>query len=143
MTSDLARILILHDLRLPARFGRFDQFPEFRILLKRLVFGDRQIRAVEKIFEAVFIQNAIHNHAELVPLKVNAIISDAEAVQVMPRAIQAAILVEVIFENLLRQAAEFAEDIELKLLRHFRQLSRAGRIEYDLERAHPRDSSNW
>ena len=62
--------------------GGFDEFPEFRILLKRLVFGNREVRAIEEIFERVFVHDAIDQHAEFVSLEINSIIAEAKAMEI-------------------------------------------------------------
>ena len=123
--------------------GRFDEFPEFGVLLERLVFGDGKIGAIEKIFERVFAHDAIDEHAELVAFKVDAVIAQAKAVKIAAGAVQAAIFFQIVLHHFVGQAAKFAQDIKLKFLGHLGELGGAGGIENNLERTHWRFGSNW
>jgi len=78
----------------------------------------------------------MRQHAEFVPLKINAVIAHAKAVQDAPALLQLAELVQFRAEHLLRQAAKLAEDLQLQLLGHARQLGGGGRCEDDLKRLH-------
>jgi hypothetical protein len=116
--------------------GRFDHFPELWILLQRLVFVRFQTGAEEKILQRVPAQNPMHDHAQFVPLEVNAVVAHAEPVQRPPRAFQFAELVQFGVHHLLRQAAKLAEDLQLQFLGHLRQFRGAGWIKNDLEWTH-------
>ena len=56
------------------RFGRFDQVPKLWVLLQNFVLFDRKVGPVEKVFERIFIQNPVNQHAQLIPFKINAVI---------------------------------------------------------------------
>ena len=74
--------------------------------------------------------------AEFVALEVDAEITDAEAVHDPPGALQLAEVLQLGAHDFLGQAPEFAQDVELQVLGHFGEFSRAGRIENDLKRSH-------
>src|SRR6266404_5657943 len=76
--------------------------------------------------------------AEFVPLEVNAIIPNAESVQSLSRPLQFPEALQFRAHDFLGQPTKFAEDRQLKFLRHPRQLRRAGRIKDDLKRTHQR-----
>src|SRR6266550_3866233 len=66
-----ARLFLRH-------FRRLDEFPEFWIFLKRLIFADLDAGTEEKILERVPAQDAVDEHAELVAFKINAVVADAK-----------------------------------------------------------------
>ena len=72
-------------------------------------------------------------HAQFVPLKIDAIIAHAKPVQRAPAQFQFAEGIQFRAERLLGQAAEFAEDMQLEFLGHVRQLGGAGGSEDDLK----------
>ena len=78
----------------------------------------------------------MHQHAEFMPLKINAVIAHAKAVQHAPALLQLAELVQLRAEHLLRQAAKIAEDLQLQFLGHPRQFGGGGWRKDDLERLH-------
>jgi len=117
-------------------FGGLDEFPEFRIFLQRLIFTDLDAGTKEEILECVPAHDAMNQHAERVALKVNAVVADAEAVQDVPVAFQFAEILQFAAHDLLWQAAEVAENLQLQFLGHSRQLGRGGRREDDLKGAH-------
>src|SRR5581483_4313406 len=114
----------------------FDQFPEFRILLQCLVFFQLEPSAEIKILQRVPTENAMNDHAKVVALEINPVIPDAETVQAADRALQFAELIQFGVHDLLGQAAELAQDLELEFLGHAGQLGGAGGIENDLECVH-------
>src|ERR1051325_2188551 len=114
----------------------FDEFPEFRILLKRLVFGNRKIRTIEKVFERVFIHDAIDQYAEFVTFEIDTVIAETKAMKSAASAMETAVFFQIVLYHFFRQAAEFAENVELEFLRHLGQFSRAGGIKNNLERTH-------
>jgi hypothetical protein len=63
----------------------------------------------------------MHQHAKLVPLKINAVITHTKAVQQSPALLQLAEFVQLRAEHLLGQAAKLAEDLQLQFLGHLRQ----------------------
>ena len=113
--------------------GSFDQFPEPRILLERLVFRELEPGAEQEVLEGVAIEDTVHYQAEFVAFEINAVIAHAEPMQDTARALELAELVQFGVHDLLRQAAKLAKDLELKLFGHPRQFRRAGRIEDDLK----------
>ena len=62
-------------------FGGFDEVPEFGVFLQSLVFPDLDAGAKEEILQCVPAQNAVDEHAERMPLKINPVVADAEAVE--------------------------------------------------------------
>jgi len=78
----------------------------------------------------------MHNEAQFVALKVNAIIAHTKSVQNASCALQFPELVQFGVHYLLRQTAKLAKNLQLQLLGHTRQFSRAGRIENNLEWTH-------
>lgn len=74
--------------------------------------------------------------AEVVFFEINAIIAETEAVKDFAVALELSEAFEFGGHDLMRQAAEFAEDVQLQFLRHARKFRRAGRVENNLERAH-------
>ena len=78
----------------------------------------------------------MHDDAQLVPLKIDAIISQPKAMQDLSVPLQFPEPFEIGFHHLLRQPAELAQNVQLQFLGHLRQFNRAGWIEDDLERSH-------
>ena len=117
------------------RFCRFDQFPEFGILLKSFVLAGFQAGTEQKILERVPAENAVDEHAQFVPLEIDAIITHPKTVQRPPAQFQFAEGVQFRAERLLGEAAEFAEDMQLQFLGHARQFGGAGWRKDDLEHA--------
>jgi hypothetical protein len=113
--------------------GGFDHFPKFWILLQGFIFTRGQIRAIKKIFEGVAAQDAMHHHAQLMPLKVNTVIAQAKPLQGLARAFELAKVMRIALEHLLRQPAKLSQDVKLQFSGHFGQFGRAGRIEDDLK----------
>ena len=79
------------------------------------------------------VENPVDDHAELVLFKIDAIIADAKPVENAPGAFQLAELLQLGGHDLLWQAAEFAEDLQLQFLGHLCQFRRTGRIKNDLK----------
>src|SRR5687768_17111348 len=79
---------------------RFDQFPELRILLKGFVFADGEVRTIEKILEAILIQNAVNQDPEFVALEIDSIIAQAEPVQMFAGALEAPVFLEIGLQHL-------------------------------------------
>ena len=81
-------------------------------------------------------EDPVHEHAQFVPLKINAVIADAEPVQDAPAALQLPKFIQFGAAHLLGQAAKIAKDLQLEFLGHPRQFGGARRREDDLERIH-------
>ena len=117
-------------------FGGLDQLPELRILLQRLVFRNLQTGAEEEVFEGMAVENAMDDQAQLVAFEIDPVISHSEPVQDSARPLEFAELVQLGIQDLLRQTAKLAEDLELELFGHPRQFRGAGRVEDNLKQAH-------
>lgn len=74
--------------------------------------------------------------SQFVPLKIDAVIADAEAMENATGAFELAEVIQLRVHDLLRQTAKFAENLQLEFFGHARKLRRARGIEDDLERAH-------
>ena len=79
---------------------------------------------------------------QFMTLEVNAIVSQAEAVEGFAPSAKAAKSFEVSLEGFVRQSPELTKDLKLEFLGHPSQLCGAGWIEDDLERLH-RVASGW
>src|SRR5215471_12797801 len=99
-------------------FRRLDELPELRVFLQGLVFAHLDAGTEEEILERVLAQDAVDEDAELVAFEIDAVIADAEAVQDMAVAFELAEIVEFAGDDVGRQAAKIAEDLELQLLGH-------------------------
>jgi len=77
----------------------------------------------------------MHHNTQLVPFKIDAIISHTKPVQGPACALQFPKFVQFGLHDLLGKSAKFPQDLQLQFLRHFCQFSRAGRVKDDLERA--------
>ena len=117
-------------------FGGFDEFPKFGILLERLILLGLEAGTEKEILERMPIENSMDHQAKLVPFEINAVISNAEAVQYPAGTFQLAEVVHFRTHDLLRQPAKFTQDLQLQLFRHARQFGGAGWVKYDLERSH-------
>ena len=115
---------------------RFDEFPEFGILLQGFVLTDFQAGAEIKVLEGVSAEDAMDDDAEIMAFEIDAVIADAKAMQDAASAFEFAEFFQFRGHHLLRNAAELTEDLQLQFLRHFRQFRRAGRIKNNLERSH-------
>src|SRR6185503_10548788 len=104
------------------RFGGFDHFPEFGVLLQSFVLIHFQTGAKEEIFQRVPAEDAMHHDSQLMLFKVDAIIADAEAMENATGAFEFAKFLQLSGHDLLRQATELAEDLQLQFLGHLRQL---------------------
>src|SRR5688500_11727335 len=78
----------------------------------------------------------MHQHPELMALKINSEVSDAKAVQNAPAASKLAEVTEIRPDVLLRQTRKLTENLQLKFLRHPRHFGGADRSENNLERSH-------
>jgi hypothetical protein len=78
----------------------------------------------------------MHHDTEIVTFEVNPVIADAKPMQHAPGTFKFPEIVQLGMQHLLGQAAEFAQDLKLKFLRHLGQFYGAGRIENDLKWAH-------
>ena len=116
--------------------GGFNQFPEFRIFLERLVLARFQSGSEQKILERVPAHDSMDQHSKFVPLKIDTIIPHAKAVQDAPALLQFAELAQFRAEHLLGQTAKVAKDLQLQFLRHPPQLGGRRRREDDLKRVH-------
>ena len=123
----------LHPLRLGGRPGGFDQFPKLWIFLKCFVLAGFQAGTEQEIVERVAAENAVDEHAQFVPFKIDAIITHAKTVQRPPAQFQFAERIQFGAEGLLGETAEFAEDLQLQFLGHARHFSGAGWSKDDLE----------
>lgn len=115
------------------RFCRFDQFPEFGILLKSFVLAGFQAGTEQKILERVPAENAVDEHAQFVPFKIDAVIAHAKTVQRASVHFQFAERIQFGAERLLGQSAEFAEDLQLQFPGHARDFGGAGGRKDDLK----------
>ena len=116
--------------------GHFDQFPELGIFLEGFVFGALEAGPEKEILERMPAENPVHEHAQVVTFKIDAVITDAKPVQDASAALQLAKFVQLGAAHLLRQAAKFAQDLQLEFLGHPRQLGGARRRKDDLECVH-------
>ena len=117
-------------------FGGLDEFPEFGVFLQGLVFAHLDAGTVKEILEGVPAHNAMHEHAEGVTFKIHAVIADAKTMQGVAAAFQLAKILEFAGDDVLRQPAKIAENLQLQFLGHARQFCRAGRRKDDLKGAH-------
>ena len=113
--------------------GGFNQLPELRTFLERLVLAGGEAGTEQEILQRVPAQDAVDQHAEFVPLEIDAVIAHAEAVQRAPGLLQLAELFQFRADHLLRQPAKIAEDLELQFLGHPPQLGGGGGRENDLK----------
>ena len=128
-TATVLGFLVLHA-------GGFDEGPEFGVFLEGGILADGQVRAIEKVFERVAAEDAMNDDAEVVLFEIDAVIAEAEAMEDFAIAFQFAEALEFRGHDLVGQAAEFTEDVQLQFLRHAGELGGAGGIENDLKRAH-------
>ena len=117
-------------------FRLFDQLPKLRILLKRLILLHLDAGPEQKVLQRVPAEDSVDNQSKLMPLKINAIIANAKSLQYPSRPLKFAELIDLRVHDLLRQAAKFAQNLQLQLLGHPRQFGGTGRVENNLERAH-------
>ena len=104
---------------------------------KRLVFGGLDAGTIRRNhFQGVAAEDAMHQHAEAVAIEIDAIITDAKAVQDVAVALELAEVFEFAGDDMLGEAAKIAEDLQLEFLGHAREFRRAGRRENDLKRVH-------
>jgi hypothetical protein len=118
------------------RFGLGDEFPELGVVLERGVLGDRQAGAEEKILESIAAKDAMHHHAQFVPLEVNPVIPEPKAMQRLAASLQLPEVLQLGLHDRLGQPAKLPQDVQLQFLGHARQLGGTGRIENDLKGAH-------
>jgi hypothetical protein len=76
-----------------AAFGRFDQFPELRILLKGLVFLHFQTGTEKEVLEGMSVQNAMDYQAQLMAFEIDAVVTNSEAMERAAGALELAELV--------------------------------------------------
>ncbi len=90
-------------------FTGFDQLPEVWIILQILIFSDKvDLGAEAEVLQRVAAQDAVDQHAQLMLLEINAIISQTVAVQDPSIPFQTAKTL-VILIDLLRQPPEFPQ----------------------------------
>ncbi len=114
-----------------------DQFPEMRVILQYLILThiDIDAGAEEEILERIAAQNPVDQNTQIMLFKVNPVISQTEAVKGPALTLQAPeTFIGLI--NLLRQAAEFTQDIQLQIPGHLGKLRGGHRSEYDLKWSH-------
>jgi len=78
----------------------------------------------------------MHQQAKFVTLEIHPIIAQTKAMQYSTGSFQFAELVQLRAHHLLRQTAEFTENLQLQFFGHARQFSGAGGCEDDLKRSH-------
>src|SRR5262249_20993981 len=78
----------------------------------------------------------MHDESQLVPLEIHSIIANSKPVQSPASALQLPEIVQLRLHNLLGQPTKFTQNLQLQLLWHFGQLSRANRVKDNLEWAH-------
>src|SRR5262249_30751669 len=83
------------------RFVGLDQFPELRILLQSFVLLHFQTGTEKEILERVPAEDPMHDHSEIVPLKVDAVVADTESVQNAAGALQFPKLIQLGRHDLL------------------------------------------
>lgn len=128
--------MTIGSLRFHGRGGGFNQLPELRVLLQRLVLLHLESGTVEKVLERVAVEDAMDQEPQFVPLEIDAVIADPKAVQDAAGPFEFAELIQLGVHHLLRESAEPAQDLQLQFFGHARQFRRAGRIEDDLKRTH-------
>jgi len=104
--------------------------------LQGFVLTGLEARTEKKIFQGMPAQDAMDQHSQCVPLKINPIIADPEPVQQMATTFQFPEILQFTGDHMLRQPAKIAQDLQLQFLWHPRQFRRAGWREYDLKGAH-------
>jgi hypothetical protein len=82
----------------------------------------------------------MHDDAQFVAFEVDAIIAEAKAVEAPAFPLQFPKSIQLRRQDLVRQAAEFAQNEQLEIPRHLREFRRADWIENNLERSH---RENW
>ena len=117
-------------------FGGFDELPEFRILLQGLILLHFETGTKQEVFEGMAVEDAMDDQTEFVALEIDAVIPDPKAMEGASSPLELSELVHLSLHDLLGEAAELAEDLQLKFLGHPRELSRAGRIKDDLKGVH-------
>src|ERR1700722_14813448 len=81
-------------------------------------------------------EDAVNNEPKFVTFKIDSIIPHAETMEGPARPLKFAKRVQFRVQHLLRQSPELTQNVQLQLLGHAGQLSGAGGIEDNLERAH-------
>src|SRR5436190_12023278 len=76
------------------------------------------------------------DNSQFVSFKIDAVIPNSKSVHYFSSSLEFAKAFKFCGHDFLRQSAEFTENIELEILRHSRQLGRAGWIEDYLKWAH-------
>jgi len=114
----------------------FNHFPKLGIFLQGFVLAGFQTGTEQKILERMTAENPVDEDAQLMPLKIDAVITDPETVQRAPALFEPAKFLKFRAAHLLGQAAKLAEDLQLQFLGHPGQFSGAGRREDDLKRLH-------
>jgi hypothetical protein len=117
-------------------FCRFDELPELGIVLERLVLAHLDAGTEEEILEGVPAHDAVDENAKRVALKINTVIANPEAVEDVTVALELAEIFQFAADDLLGQATEVAENLELQFLGHPRKLGGTGRRENNLKWAH-------
>lgn len=116
--------------------GGLDELPELWIILENLVFTGGQPAPEQEVLEGIPAHDAMNDDAQFVPLEIDPVISQTKPVQDATISFQSTVLFEVRLDDFLRQSPEFAQDVELQFLRHFREFAGAERIKDDLKRLH-------
>src|ERR1051326_5989428 len=74
--------------------------------------------------------------AKLMSLEVDSVVADPKTMHDFAGAFELSEMFQIGAHDFLRQAPKFAEDVELQIFWHTRQLGGTGRIKDDLKRAH-------
>jgi hypothetical protein len=125
------------------RCGGLDQIPELGVSFQGFVFAQRQSRPIKEIFQRIATQDAVHHDPQLMPLKVNSVVAQTEAMQTFARPFQFAKSFQIRAHDLVGQTSKLAEDKQLQLLGHSGQFTGAGRIENNLKRTHGKQLGRW
>ena len=108
--------------------------------MERLILFGLESVPVKEIFEGMPAEDAVDQHPKFVALEIDPVISHPETMQEASPALQLAKVIQFCADDLLRQAAELAEDLKLQVFGHAGQFRRAGGREDDLKDIH---GSRW
>src|SRR5208283_667190 len=111
---------------------RLEQLPEFRVVLQKLVLGDRQFAAEEKVLQRILAEDAPHIDDVAVALEVDAVVLHAIPIDLFPGARELPKFLIILLE-IVREQLEAVDNFQLQLARQFRQFLGAHGIEDDLQ----------
>ena len=111
---------------------RFEELPEFRVVLEELILGDRQFAAEEKVFQRVFVEDAKDANDTVLFLEIDAVVFDAVTVNAFAVAGNLAEFPVGDVLEILRHDLEAVNQFDLQRARHRRQFFRAHGTENNL-----------